>query len=602
MEQIGREKVKVGLLLDGTVTSAWIERLVQLIRNSENLEIRLAVVNARGAEWRVAGAEERLEQEHILYRIYMQYERILAQPRPDAFEQKDLKPLLEGVPRLEVASTRLGEFEYLDEDAQQIEALGLDVLVKLGFGELRGRVLTAARYGVWALRYGDENTLRIGPPGFWEVFEGRVITGSRLEIVGETTEQALVIHRTWTATAPLSVSRNRHNVIWKTLHLALRSLSELGRMGGEPFMEKVRRANAAGSFYFHKHYSTPSNREFLMFPIKQLFRYIWHRLREGLSFDQWFIMYSMEPETPARDLRRYNRIMPPEGKFWADPFVYKRDGRYYIFFEELPLATDKGYIAVVTQDGKGGWTPPVPALECPYHLSYPFIFDWEGETYMLPETIGNHSVELYRCTGWPDKWEFAKTLIHDIRAVDSTLFEHNGKWWLLSNVKESEEIADTDEMCVYYADSPVSDHWTPHPQNPVVSDVRSTRPGGRLFTVNGTIYRPAQNDSPDYGKGMSINKIVRLDEEVYEEVVVERLEPLWNRELTGMHTLNFTEGMTVIDVRRRRPSFHKLEKLKKLFGLKSKAGAQVPAHGKPAVPVEMVDAVAKVPAPVSAEK
>lgn len=578
MDQNGREKVKVGLLLDGTITYAWIERLVRLIRNSPNLEIRLVVINARGAEWRIAGAEERLEREHLLYRLFMQYERLMAQPRPDAFEPKDLRPLLEGAPLIEAASAPAGDYETLDAHADRIAAYDLDVLVKLGFGELRGAILRSARHGVWALRYGDENTLRIGPPGFWEVFEGRVVTGSRLEIVGETSEQSLVIRRTWTATAPLSVSRNRHNVIWKTLHLAVRGLSELAAAGPGPFMEKVRRANAVGSFYFHKHYSTPGNRDFLMFPVQQVCRLVWQRLREALSFDQWFLMYAEEPETPARDLRRYRRLTPPEGKFWADPFVLKRDGRYHIFFEELSMLTEKGIIAVMSQDTRGGWTAPATVLERPYHLSYPFVFEWRGETWMLPETMGNNTIELYRCTRWPDRWEPAQTLISGIQAVDSTLFEHNGKWWILCNVKESEEIADTDEMCVFYADSPLSDHWTPHPQNPVVSDVRSTRPAGRIFQVGDAIYRPAQNDAPDYGRGISINKIVRLDEEVYEEVVVERLEPLWNHELCGMHTLNFTEGMTVIDVRRRRLSWHKLEKLKKALGLGARVAEKAPAR------------------------
>lgn len=40
-----------------------------------------------------------------------------------------------------------------------------------------------------------------------------------------------------------------------------------------------------------------------------------------------------------------------------------------------------------------------------FHLSFPTVFDWRGEVWMLPETSADHSLTLYRCTQFPDKWE-----------------------------------------------------------------------------------------------------------------------------------------------------------------------------------------------------
>ena len=37
----------------------------------------------------------------------------------------------------------------------------------------------------------------------------------------------------------------------------------------------------------------------------------------------------------------------PADRFWADPHVVERDGRYWVFLEEWIYATQKGHIAVL---------------------------------------------------------------------------------------------------------------------------------------------------------------------------------------------------------------------------------------------------------------
>ena len=54
---------------------------------------------------------------------------------------------------------------------------------------------------------------------------------------------------------------------------------------------------------------------------------------------------------------------------------------------------------------------------------------------------------------------------------------------------------------------------------------------------------------------MVINRIIRLDRQAYEEVPITRVDPEWMPGLTGTHTINASDGVTVIDGRRRRPRF-----------------------------------------------
>src|SRR5690606_4215327 len=123
-------------------------------------------------------------------------------------------------------------------------------------------------------------------------------------------------------------------------------------------------------------------------------------------------------------------------RYWADPFVVTRGGKHYVFIEEVMRTTDKGHISVMVAEASGRFEAPRTVLERDYHLSYPCLFEDEGTLYMVPESSANRSVELYRCIGFPDRWEFVCNLLENVYAVDPTLLRHDGKWWLFANVVE----------------------------------------------------------------------------------------------------------------------------------------------------------------------
>ena len=103
-----------------------------------------------------------------------------------------------------------------------------------------------------------------------------------------------------------------------------------------------------------------------------------------------------------------------------------------------------------------------------------------------------------------------------------------------------------DELHLYYADNPFGP-WTSHPGNPVKSDVRSARPGGNLFRWNGQLIRPAQDCGSRYGYATTLNKILRLDTESFEEEQIGRILPKWDESLLGTHTINHANTLTVVD-------------------------------------------------------
>jgi hypothetical protein len=234
--------------------------------------------------------------------------------------------------------------------------------------------------------------------------------------------------------------------------------------------------------------------------------------------------------------------------FWADPFVVIKDNESYIFFEELSYKDWKGYISYIKMNADKSFTKPKKILQKDYHLSYPFIFQYEDAYYMIPESAENRTIELYKCNAFPEKWEFQKNIMQDVRACDTTLIEHNGLWWMFSVICGHDKCMNTEDLHIFYSDNPLSNNWTSHKNNPVVSDATNARPAGKIFSNNGKLYRPSQSCAAIYGKGLNINEIIELSTEAYKEKKIHEDTAEWSSRVSGLHTYNHEGNLSVSDI------------------------------------------------------
>jgi hypothetical protein len=285
-----------------------------------------------------------------------------------------------------------------------------------------------------------------------------------------------------------------------------------------------------------------------------LLQRVWRKLLSYFFFEQWILMLSTSTSYVTPDWADFIPLMPPAKHDWADPFLLLHDGRKYIFIEEMPHETQRGHIACLELDSKLNIVSKKIILERPYHLSYPFLFFFNGHLYMMPETKSNRSIELYRCVKFPAQWEFAKTLMHDVKAVDATLVNKNGKWWLFVNIEE-EGGSSWDTLHLFFADNPLTDQWTPHPHNPIVKDVSTARPAGNILVQNDTLIRPSQDCSVHYGYATNFNRITLLNEKDYAEKREWTFSPPIRGNIIGTHTWNELENIKVIDATLRRRKF-----------------------------------------------
>jgi len=274
---------------------------------------------------------------------------------------------------------------------------------------------------------------------------------------------------------------------------------------------------------------------------------------KALTVDQWSIAYRFGAED-AWDgaLEGFHRLEPPKGWFWADPFPIQVDGRNYIFFEELPLGAAKAHISVVEVDRDGRASEPMKVLERDYHLSYPFLVEEDGQLYMIPETAGNGTVEVYRCEEFPARWKLERVLLRDVRCVDATLHRLGERWWMFVNTAVAGGEFN-EELHLYSSPSLLGD-WQPHRKNPVKCDVRGARPAGSLFWNGNRLFRPGQICTPLYGSGITVNRITRLTLDEYQEEEDHRIEPREAGTL-GIHTFNRAGDLTVTDAFERRSRF-----------------------------------------------
>jgi hypothetical protein len=232
------------------------------------------------------------------------------------------------------------------------------------------------------------------------------------------------------------------------------------------------------------------------------------------------------------------------GSYFADPFVFARDGRHYLFVEEYLFAPKKGVISLITIERDGTVSPSRVILERPYHLSYPFVFERDGEIYMIPETGAARRIELYRAERFPDLWALHSILIDNIAAYDATFCEHGGRLWLFMATGHWQSSS-WDILEIYHAIK-LEGPWMPMTGNPVLIDPTATRPGGSMFRCSGELWRPAQDSSVIYGGKLPLCRVDELTSEKFRQTTISYLAP--GPSLSGVHTLNCADGLETVDI------------------------------------------------------
>lgn len=232
----------------------------------------------------------------------------------------------------------------------------------------------------------------------------------------------------------------------------------------------------------------------------------------------------------------------PQPTIMADPFIVEENGKYYIFYEELSAKYRHfggADICVLQSEDGIVWQRIGCALHEPFHLSFPNVFYWQGEWYMLPEAHFSGEMRLYKATDFPMKWELHNVLMSGMAYADPMIFEQEGVWYLWYNT-----YLDGDDLVLYTADSPIG-NWTEHPASPIRTNGDDTRPAGRIAKVENRLVYFVQSHKEGYGTGMIAYAIDTLTLSEYRDHRLEDNPILWKYgegwARNGMHHLSFIQ-------------------------------------------------------------
>jgi hypothetical protein len=253
----------------------------------------------------------------------------------------------------------------------------------------------------------------------------------------------------------------------------------------------------------------------------------------------WSIGYGESKEYPKSINVKENAIYSIEKLkeqndstvFLADPFFVKEKGVFYLFFEHKKTKTNADVGLLTSNDGKN-YQYKGTVLTQKFHLSYPQVFKYKSNFYMVPESKQANAVLLYKAYDFPYDWRVYDTLIANVQLKDPSIYVSDS---LNIMVASDDKL----NMYVYQANS-LFGKWKLH-KKPIAMIGTEARAGGRFFADKKGLILPIQNCTDGYGYGLSLYRFC-FKEGSY---TTERVSPFFlkgNKEIkefnAGMHQLD----------------------------------------------------------------
>ncbi len=458
-----------------------------------------------------------------------------------ALQMVETNTLFAGVPEIHCnfIDDNYGKAQLEDADIEKIRNTNLDFIINFSSIRLTGNALHTARYGIWYFLFGNPKKYKGSITCFWEIYNEDDLTSAFLVRLTDDPDIMIVLKEGHLKTS-ISYLKNIDKIhfectMWPTMicqDIRNKSTDYL------TFSSKIEE---------NKSRFPPDNLQLLAFFLIQLKLRIKKVCKLLFYTDYWNIGVAnaqihefLDPQKKP-SVKWFSNL--PKTRFMADPFGIKVKGKLYVLYEDFRFDQGIGKTASFLFH-EGSFVENNIVINEKFHMSYPFLLEYEDEIYCIPETYQANQVRLYKAVAFPNKWKLEKVLIDNYAGVDSTLFKYNGTWFLFSTNKNSGHRYN---LNIHWSES-LFGPWECHPKNPVKTDIRSSRPAGTLFEHNGAVYRPSMDYSQKVEGRIVINKILTLTTKDFKEEAHTIIDPFKNIYFSDkVHTLSQVGSHTLVD-------------------------------------------------------
>jgi len=413
--------LRVGLVVAGTELLPAAADVADDVIASEFAEVALVMVLGDGAP-----GLDRDPRRPMTLPLYRRLDRKRFPCQKDPLALEDRSTALANLPRVDIPARQ-------SVNEQRLAAIAdarLDVIVNLSSADM-GWLADAAAQGVWSLRYGHARSGDLRTAFIQELAEGRPTVEVVLERrVPGTPPEALA--RTVFATEPGSILRTQARAFFGSSFLVIRALRDL-HAGLEPV------APPADDVALDKPAPRrPTDWDLLRWVTPLVARKVRQRLsrvlRRSSHNEQWCIAFRTSGgqgfDGPRSELARFRWVRSPGGRYYADPFLIRRDGRTWVFIEEYQFKLGKGVLSYAEVRSDGGIDQPIAALETPSHLSYPYLVTHGDDVYMIRRVARPAS---WGCTEpIPSRLVDAGEHPYDGPALDTSVVQWDDRWWFFT--------------------------------------------------------------------------------------------------------------------------------------------------------------------------
>ena len=294
--------------------------------------------------------------------------------------------------------------------------------------------------------------------------------------------------------------------------------------------------------------------------INRIKTYIYDRC----SYEAWFVGIR-RLELPKRSLLFDNiqvffHLLTPNIVYWyADPIIRRIEDEYYVFMEAYNKWSGIGSISV-SKVLEGRLSRPRIALTESFHLSFPEVFKYNNNYYMIPETHSVSQFRFYKMGKDVREWSLYKTIPTEYAFSDTTVYIDAQSIYLITTEQKTENPY-MNRLHVFrienfeFDDDFNIEEVVLNNESEYGYDVRN---GGSLLQFNDTLIRVIQ-ESEDrfYGKCLSFKMINQIGKAGYKEDSFGKRIELSDihfrlsrvHKPVGIHTYGRCDNYEVVDIK-----------------------------------------------------